>query len=112
MPPRSNELLHGTLEVLILRAVRDRPRHGYEIVRHITDTTGDAVAIEDGSLYPALYRLEKKRHIRGQWGTTDGGRRARFYTLTEAGRKALAAQTEQWRHFAAGISRLLLGDDR
>jgi transcriptional regulator len=106
----SNELLHGTLDVLILKAVRDAPRHGYDIVRHIASSTGDAVSIEDGSLYPALYRLEKKRQLKGEWGITEGGRRARFYKLTEAGRKALTEQTNQWARFAAGVSRLLLGE--
>jgi transcriptional regulator len=106
----SKELLHGTLDVLILKALHDQPRHGYGIVRRITEVTGDAVTIEDGSLYPALYRLEKKRQIKGSWGLTDGGRRARFYRITDTGRKALAAQTAQWAKFASGISRLLLGD--
>ena len=106
----SKELLHGTLDVLILKAVRDMPRHGYGIVRHIGEFTGDAVVIEDGSLYPALYRLEHKRQIKGSWGVTEGGRRARFYRITDVGRKALAEQTEQWAKFASGISRLLLGN--
>ncbi len=109
MSPRTAELLHGTLDVLILRAVADAPRHGYDIVRFITSTTGDAVVIEDGSLYPALYRLEKKGQIRGAWGVSDAGRRARFYELTPDGRKALKAQTRDWAAFAAGVSQLLLG---
>jgi PadR family transcriptional regulator, regulatory protein PadR len=106
----SRDLLHGTLDLLILTAVRDAPRHGYEIVRHIETTTHSAVVIEDGSLYPALYRLEKKRQIKGEWGVTEGGRRARFYRLTDAGRKALAARSDDWMRFAAGVSRLLLGE--
>jgi PadR family transcriptional regulator PadR len=109
MSPRSAELLHGTLDVLILKALSDAPRHGYDIVRFITTTTGDAVVIEDGSLYPALYRLEKKAHIRGAWGISTAGRRARFYELTPAGRKALKIQTRDWAAFAAGVSQLLLG---
>lgn len=109
MPPRSPELLHGTLDVLILKALTDAPRHGYDIVRHITTSTNDAVVIEDGSLYPALYRLERKAHIKGAWGISDAGRRARFYELTPGGRKALRAQTKDWAAFAAGVSLLLLG---
>jgi PadR family transcriptional regulator PadR len=105
-----NELLHGTLDVLILKALIDEPHHGYEIVRHISTSTGGAVAIEDGSLYPALYRLEKKGHIKGTWGISEAGRRARFYALTEAGRKALTTQTDAWAKFAAGVSKLLLGE--
>src|SRR5688500_6554549 len=110
MPRPQNELLHGTLDVLILKALGEAPRHGYEIVRHVSNSTGGAVAIEDGSLYPALYRLEKKVQSRGQWGISDAGRRARFYELTDAGRKALAAQTEAWTKFATGVSKLLLGE--
>jgi transcriptional regulator len=109
MSPRSAELLHGTLDVLILKALTDAPRHGYDIVRHITSTTGDAVVIEDGSLYPALYRLEKKGHVTGAWGVSDAGRRARFYELTPVGRAALKAQTKDWAAFAAGVSQFLLG---
>ena len=108
----SKELLHGTLDVLILKAVRDTQRHGYGIVRHIAEFTGAAVAVEDGSLYPALYRLEKKGQIKGSWGITDEGRRARYYRLTARGQKALAEQTRQWERFASGISRLLLGDGK
>ena len=110
MPRPQNELLHGTLDVLILKALVDAPRHGYEIVRHVTQTTGDAVQIEDGSLYPALYRLEKKGQIKGRWGVSDAGRRARFYEITSAGRRALTAQTDAWARFAAGVSKLLLGE--
>ena len=112
MPRPQNELLHGTLDVLILKALAEEPLHGYEIVRRVGVSTGGAVTIEDGSLYPALYRLEKKGQIRGDWGVSDAGRRARFYKLTAAGEKALAAQTDAWAKFAAGVSRLLLGEGR
>lgn len=108
MSLKAAELLHGTLDVLILKALASNPRHGYDIVRHILSSTGGAVVIEDGSLYPALYRLEKKGHISGAWGVSDAGRRARFYELTSKGRKALATQTRHWAAFAAGVSRLLL----
>jgi transcriptional regulator len=104
------DLLRGTLDVLILKAVADEPRHGYQIARHLADATAGAVAIEDGSLYPALYRLERKRQIRGEWGTTDEGRRARYYRLTEIGRRALQTQTATWARFTAGVSRVLLGE--
>ena len=108
----SNELLHGTLDVLIMKTLAEGPRHGYEIVRHLGTSTGGTVAVEDGSLYPALYRLEKKGHIKGEWGVTDGGRRARFYRLTSSGRVALTRQTDAWAKFAQGVSKLLLGDGR
>jgi transcriptional regulator len=109
MSPKTAELLHGTLDVLILKALTEQARHGYDIVRHIEQSTGGAVVIEDGSLYPALYRLEKKGQIAGAWGISDAGRRARFYELKPKGRKALAVQTRDWGAFAAGVSRLLLG---
>jgi len=111
MAPGAPELLHGTLDVLILKALTDSPRHGYDIVRHIATSTGGAVAIEDGSLYPALYRLEKKGQITGAWGVSEAGRRARFYRVTAKGRRALASQTRTWAAFAAGVSRLLLGPE-
>ena len=110
MPRATNELLHGTLEVMILKALRGDAKHGYEIARHIRTTTDDAVVVEDGSLYPALYRLEAKRLLRGEWGVS-GGRRARFYHLTPAGQRHLRAETKRWSEFAKGVSRLLLGPE-
>ena len=104
---KTNELLHGTLDILILKAVADEPRHGYEIVRHIGSATGDAIAVEDGSLYPALYRLEKRRLIRGEWGVASAGRRARFYRITDLGRRQLAERLEEWTRFSLGVSRML-----
>jgi len=104
---KNSDLLHGTLDTLILRALADEPRHGYAIVRRIEAETGDAVKVEDGSLYPALYRLEKKRLIRGEWGVTDAGRRARFYRVTEAGRRQLAERTAEWERFSLGVRRML-----
>jgi transcriptional regulator len=107
---RPPDLLHGTLDLLILRALVLAPRHGYEIVRDIESATSAAVAVEDGSLYPALYRLEKRRLIKGEWGVSDAGRRARFYRLTELGRRELAERTAEWRRFSAGVSKMLIGE--
>lgn len=104
---KPSDLLHGTLDILILKALADEPRHGYAIVRQIEAGTTAAVVVEDGSLYPALYRLEKKRLIRGQWGVSDAGRRARFYELTDAGRRELAARVAEWERFSLGVSRML-----
>jgi transcriptional regulator len=106
----SSELLRGTLDVLILKALAAAPRHGYDIVRQIEAATSSAVAVEDGSLYPALYRLEQRRLIKGEWGVSDAGRRARFYTLTERGRRELADRTAQWTRFSSGVSRMLSGE--
>jgi transcriptional regulator len=105
-PP--NELLHGTLETLILNTVARGPRHGYAIARWLEDTTGDVLQIEDGSLYPALYRMEQRGWIQADWGTTDSGRKAKFYRITPVGRKRLAARTEEWAKFAGAVSRVLL----
>src|SRR5687767_3846165 len=96
MAQPSNELLHGTLETLILKSIARSPRHGYAIARWLEDTTGDVLQIEDGSLYPALYRLEQRQLIEAEWGTSELGRKAKFYRITATGRKRLAASTEQW----------------
>jgi transcriptional regulator len=107
---KSSDLLHGTLDLLILKALVIAPRHGYEIVRSIEAATSAAIVVEDGSLYPALYRLEKRRLIKGEWGVSDAGRRARFYRLTDQGRRELAERTADWRRFSTGVSRMLTGD--
>jgi transcriptional regulator len=103
-----NELLHGTLETLILKAIAKGPRHGYAIARWLEDATGDVLQIEDGSLYPALYRMEHRGWIQAEWGTSELGRKAKFYTITAAGRKRLAASTTEWARFSAAISKVLL----
>jgi len=102
------ELLHGTLDTLILKTLAGGRRHGYAIARAIEDATEGIVEIEDGSLYPALYRLEKKAWVEAEWGTSELGRRAKFYRITPRGRKQLAAQTADWARFATAISRVLL----
>ena len=103
-----NTLLHGTLDALVLKTLADGPRHGYAIARFIEDTTVEAVAIVEGSLYPALYRMERRGWIKAEWGTSELGRRAKFYRLTDAGRDQLVAQTATWQRFATGISKVLL----
>jgi transcriptional regulator len=109
-PPKTpNALLHGTLDALILKTLADGPRHGYAIARFIEETTGEAVFVEEGSLYPALYRMERRRWIEAEWGTSELGRRAKLYRLTPAGRTQLAAEMATWRRFAAGVSKILFG---
>jgi transcriptional regulator len=108
MPAPANELLHGTLETLILKAVAGGPRHGYAIARWLEERTGDVLRVEDGSLYPALYRTEQRGLIHASWGTSELGRKAKFYRITPAGRKRLAASTAEWTRFSAAISRVLL----
>ncbi|MGQ0647711.1 MAG: PadR family transcriptional regulator [Gemmatimonadaceae bacterium] len=108
MPDSSNELLHGTLDALILKTLAWGPRHGYAIASWLEDTTGDALRIEDGSLYPALYRLEKRGLIEAEWGTSDMGRRAKFYSLTRHGRAQLRTEIRKWAAFADAVSKVLL----
>jgi PadR family transcriptional regulator PadR len=109
MPPKTpNALLHGTLDALILKTLAGGPRHGYAIARFIEDTTGEAVLVEEGSLYPALYRMERRGWVEAEWGTSELGRRAKLYRLTNAGRVQLAAELTTWRRFAAGVSKILL----
>ena len=109
MPNKTpNALLHGTLDALILKTLGGGPRHGYAIAKFIEDTSAEAVVIEDGSLYPALYRMERRGWVEAEWGESELGRRAKLYRLTRQGRAQLAAETEAWRRFATGISRILL----
>ena len=108
MTASPNELLHGTLDTLILKTLAAGPRHGYAIARWLEEGTGDLLQIEDGSLYPALYRMEHRGWIAAEWGTSELGRKAKFYRLTAAGRKRLATSTAEWARFAAAISKLLL----
>ena len=103
-----NALLHGTLDALILKTLAAGPRHGYAIARFIEDTTGEAVLVEEGSLYPSLYRMERRGWVEAEWGTSELGRRAKLYRLTAAGRQQLAAETATWRRFSVGVSRVLL----
>jgi len=102
-----NALLHGTLDALILKTLAGGPLHGYAIARFIEDTTGEAVLVEEGSLYPALYRMDRRGWVEAEWGTSELGRRAKLYRLTAAGRVQLAAETATWRRFSAGVSKVL-----
>ena len=102
------ELLHGTLDALVMKTLTRGPRHGYGIARWIEETTDEAIVVEEGSLYPALYRLERRGLIDAEWGTSELGRRAKFYRLTPKGRRQLAMETEQWARFSVGVSKVLL----
>ena len=105
-PPSS--LLHGTLDALVLKTLASGPRHGYAIARFIESSSASAVLIEEGSLYPALYRMERRGWIESGWGMSELGRKAKFYRLTPEGRRQLRAQTAQWAQFSAGVSKILL----
>lgn len=107
MPDDSNVWLHGTLDTLILRTLVRGARHGYAIARWIEAQSGEAIRVEEGSLYPALYRMEKKGWLAAEWGRSELGRRAKFYRLTAAGRARLERDTAEWARFADGVSRIL-----
>jgi PadR family transcriptional regulator PadR len=104
-------LLHGTLDALVLKTLAGGPRHGYAIARFIEDTSRETVLVEEGSLYPALYRMERRGWIESGWGMSELGRKAKFYRLTPDGRKQLKLQTANWAQFSTGVSRILLASD-
>ena len=103
-----NALLHGALNALILKTLASGPAHGYAIARFIEESTGDTVLVEDGSLYPALYRMEQWGWLDAEWGISELGRRAKMYRITPAGRRQLAAELATWKAFSTGVSRMLL----
>jgi len=107
MPETTLELLQGTLDVLILKALSWGPRHGYAVADHIRERSGEALRIEEGALYPALHRLEKRGLLEAEWGVSENNRRAKFYTLTPRGRAQLKSETQQWVAYAAAVSRVL-----
>lgn len=105
-PP--NALLHGTLDALILKTLAGGPRHGYAIAKFIEDASSETIVIEEGSLYPALYRMERRGWLEAEWGESELGRRAKLYRLTDQGFAQLAAETATWRRFSSGVSKILL----
>ena len=100
-------VLPGTLELLILKAVSLGPEHGYGILLRIESISGQALSIEQGALYPALYRLEHEGRLESEWGVSENNRRAKFYTLTPAGRRQLRDETQSWETFAAAVATAL-----
>ncbi len=103
-------LLQGTLDVLILRTLVFGPQHGQGIARAIEDSSGRELLVDHGALYPALQRLEALKWIKAKWGVSDNNRRARFYTLTRAGRDQLAQQASRWHRLATAMARVLGSD--
>ena len=102
-----SDLFTGTLDLLILKAVSWGPRHGYAIGRWIRETTADDVVVQEGALYPALHRLERRGWLAEQWGVTDTGREAKYYSLTSDGRAHLRAESKRWARFSSAVSRAL-----
>jgi transcriptional regulator len=103
------ELLQGTLDLLILKSLQHEPMHGFAIVQRIRQMSDEVLQVEQGSLYPALYRLEERGWIKAEWGVSENNRRARFYELTAAGRKQLTTETDEWRRVSAAINLVLKG---
>lgn len=101
------ELLPGTLDLLILKAVSLAPEHGYGVLLRIEQITGGALTIEQGALYPALYRLEHQGLLETEWGTSDNNRRAKYYSLTAAGRRRLKEETQRWNRIALAMTTAL-----
>ena len=104
---KPTDLLQGTLDLLILKTLALEPMHGWGIVLRIQQTSGDVLQVLPGSLYPALHRLEHQGWIGAKWGGTDAGRRAKYYSLTRAGRKQLEREADQWRRLSGAVTTLL-----
>ncbi len=106
----SLDLLQGTLDMLILKALSWGPNHGFGVARWIEARTGDALVVEEGSLYPALHRMTRKGWLLAQWGITANKRRARYYELTPAGREHLAAESRNWSRFTRVVGLVMAGE--
>lgn len=104
------DLLQGTLDMLILKALSRGSLHGYAITRWLEDTTDAALRIEEGSLYPALHRMAKRGWVQAEWGVSENNRRAKYYTLTPAGRRQLRAEATSWEVFTDVVAKVLAAD--
>ena len=107
MPGPDTDLLQGTLDALVLKTLSWGSRHGYAIARWLEERSADTIKVEEGSLYPALYRMERKGWIEASWGMSELGRRAKFYALTATGRARLRAEVAAWRRLSGAVGRIL-----
>jgi PadR family transcriptional regulator PadR len=108
VPKQKNDILQGTLSLLILRTLQGRGKmHGYALTTHIQKVSAERLRVEEGSLYPALHRMEQEGWVRSEWGLTEKGRQARFYSLTKKGEGQLALERESWERLTEGVSRVL-----
>lgn len=108
MPRTKNDILQGTLALLVLKTIAAQGRmHGYAITSHIQHVSADLLRVEEGSLYPALHRMEQDGWLRAEWGTTEKNRQARFYTITAAGKKQLELEEASWTRLRDGVQRVL-----
>jgi PadR family transcriptional regulator PadR len=104
---KKTDLLQGTLDLLILKTLQTGPTHGWDIAQRIRQVSGEILSVNQGSLYPALHRLEAQGRIASEWGASDNNRQAKFYKLTAAGRRQLAAETEAWERFSHAVGLIL-----
>ena len=104
---KSTDLIQGTLDMLILKTLALGPMHGWGISQRIQQVSEDVLVINQGSLYPALYRLEQQGLIKSEWGSSDNNRQAKFYALTRTGKKQLTDETENWERLSAAVDRIL-----
>lgn len=107
MPEDDLQLLRGTLDVLVLKALQFGPQHGYAVAAWIHDTTAGKLEIEDGALYNSLHRMEKRGWLGSRWGLSENNRRAKYYRLTRTGRRQLARSTQTWESYAAAVFNVL-----
>lgn len=108
MPPSKNDILQGTLVLLVLKTLNAHgPMHGYAVTTHIQRASADLLRVEEGSLYPALHRMEQHGWLKSEWGVTEKNRDARFYALTAAGRRQLKEEQQNWARLTEGVSRVL-----
>ena len=105
----NSDQLHGTLDMLVLKTLEDGALHGYAIANRLERMSRDVLTVEEGSLYPALYRMERRGWLASAWAVTDTGRRARFYRLTRAGRAQLGAETESWQRLTTAVADVMNG---
>jgi PadR family transcriptional regulator, regulatory protein PadR len=104
---KQGDLVQGTLDMLVLKSLLSGSKHGYAVAEWIAQTSEEILRVEEGALYPALHRLELRGLLSAEWGTSDNNRRAKYYALTEAGRKRLTEETEYWRRMSGAVARVL-----
>jgi PadR family transcriptional regulator PadR len=107
MAKTNSDQLHGTLDMLVLKTLADGPLHGYAIAVRLERLSNDVLSVEEGSLYPALYRMEARGWLSSEWSVTDTGRRARFYKLTRTGRAQLAAESKSWDRLSVAVKSVM-----
>jgi PadR family transcriptional regulator PadR len=108
VPEGKSDVLQGTLDLMVLKTLESMgPLHGYGIARRIEQVSGNTMSLNQGTIYPALLRLEQRRWVKAEWGTSETGRRAKFYSLTRAGRKQIEQEIENWERIAATMARFL-----